>query len=81
MTTAKPSGGMLGDGVVMASEFAAVSLRIDHAANGPRLHVRDTESGVEAYLEPLELASFCEANTDEREAWLAVGAYRMKETP
>jgi hypothetical protein len=49
---------------------------MDGDANGPRLLVRDLESGDQIYLDPLELASFCHATEDDRAGWLRVGPYR-----
>jgi hypothetical protein len=67
----------LADGpVVLTSEFASVRVLVDTGANGPRLHVEDIETGNSVFLDPLELASFCQANSDERVAWLLVGPYR-----
>lgn len=63
------------DGVVVASEFAAVRVRLDTSANGPRLRVEDLDGDAVVYLEPLELASFCLATDADRRRWLAVGAY------
>jgi hypothetical protein len=42
---------------VVASEFAAVSVRVDHEANGPRLRLEDLTSGRVAYLDALQLES------------------------
>ncbi len=68
---------LCGGAHALASEFAAVSVSIDLTANGPRLLVRDLVSDATAYLEPLELASFCLATSEDRAAWLEVGAYRV----
>ena len=40
---------------VVASEFAAVSVRIDDTANGPRLRLEDLRGGKVRYLDALEL--------------------------
>jgi hypothetical protein len=40
---------------VVASEFAAVSVRIDDTANGPRLRLEDLHGGKVRYLDALEL--------------------------
>ena len=70
-------GPRLVDGaVVLASEFAAVRVSVDTAANGPRLLVEDIESGESVLLDPLELASFCHAGEEDRLTWLLVGPYR-----
>jgi hypothetical protein len=39
----------------VASEFAAVAVRVDHAANGPRLRLEDLSSGRVVYLDALQL--------------------------
>jgi hypothetical protein len=60
----------------LTSEFASVQVTMDSDANGPRLLVRDLETGAQVYLDPLELASFCHATEDDRAGWLRVGPYR-----
>ncbi|MGH8973643.1 MAG: hypothetical protein ACRD0C_10630 [Acidimicrobiia bacterium] len=49
----------------VASEFASVSLRINHDANGPRLEITDLRTGHVGYLDALELETL---------AWLPEGA-------
>jgi hypothetical protein len=66
-------------GVVLTSEFASVRVSVDHVGNGVRLLVEDIESGERIFLDPLELASFCHAEEDDRVAWLRVGPYRPAE--
>ncbi len=41
----------------LVSEFAAVEVRRDDRGNGPRLMIRDTQSGNCVFLDPLELAA------------------------
>ena len=41
--------------LVVANEFARVSVTVDHRANGPRLLVTDLETGRDICLDPLEL--------------------------
>jgi hypothetical protein len=41
--------------LVVANEFARVSVSLDRTANGPRLLVTDLETGREIRLDPLEL--------------------------
>jgi hypothetical protein len=41
----------------LASEFAAVEVERDDRGNGPRLMIRDTQSGRCVFLDPLELAA------------------------
>lgn len=50
---------------VVASEFAAVELSIDHAGNGPRLRIEDLRTGHVGFLDALELETL---------AWLPPGA-------
>ena len=61
---------------LIANEFAAVEVRLDTSANGPRLHIRDIEAGVEVYLDPLDLACLCLAGPQQRESWLRSTAYQ-----
>lgn len=42
-------------GDVVGSEFAEVEVQVDHAANGPRLRLRDLRSRRVRYLDALEL--------------------------
>lgn len=49
----------------VASEFAAVSLSIDTAGNGPRLRIVDLRTGRVGFLDALELETI---------AWLPEGA-------
>jgi len=41
----------------LSSEFAAVEIARDDCGNGPRLMIRDLQTGQEIYLDPLELAA------------------------
>jgi hypothetical protein len=41
----------------LVSEFAAVEVGRDDRGNGPRLMIRDTQSGNCVFLDPLELAA------------------------
>ncbi len=50
---------------VVESEFATVSLSIDHAGNGPRLRIEDLRTGRVGFLDALELETL---------AWLPEGA-------
>ena len=43
--------------MLLRSEFACVELLIDRSANGPRLLIRDLNSGREILLDPLEVES------------------------
>jgi hypothetical protein len=48
----------------VSSEFASVSLSIDHDGNGPRLRIEDLKTGQVGYLDALELETL---------AWLPEG--------
>lgn len=65
----------------LVNEFAAVRVSLDGNGNGPRLLVEDLESGEHVFLCPLELASFTQATTEDREDWLRVGNYRGDRRP
>lgn len=39
----------------LKNEFAMVEVMIDEHANGPRLLIRDLQTGTSIYLDPLEL--------------------------
>ena len=52
------------DGIV-ESEFASVSLSVDHDGNGPRLRIEDLRTGHVGFLDALELETL---------AWLPEGA-------
>jgi hypothetical protein len=49
----------------LISEFAAVEIARDDDGNGPRLMIRDLQTGQEIYLDPLELAALASARHDE----------------
>lgn len=51
-----------GGGVVLENEFAAVRVSVDHAGNGPRLHIEDLRNGHELYVDPFMLS--CLAATE-----------------
>jgi hypothetical protein len=50
---------------IVSSEFADVSLSIDHDGNGPRLRIEDQRTGQVGFLDALELETL---------AWLPEGA-------
>ena len=50
---------------IVESEFASVSLIIDHRGNGPRLRIEDLRTGQVGFLDALELETL---------AWLPEGA-------
>lgn len=41
----------------LSSEFATVSVEVDHHANGPRLRIENCQNRRVVYLDPLEVAS------------------------
>lgn len=41
--------------MILKSEFAIVQVLLDETANGPRLMIRDLQSGDTIHLDPLEL--------------------------
>jgi hypothetical protein len=48
---------MSSEPMVLSNEFATVRVQLDTEANGPRLRVEDTSTGIAIYLDPLELQS------------------------
>jgi hypothetical protein len=61
---------------VVENEFASVTVSLDTAGHSPRLRVQDNESGDWILLSAVELASFCQATSEDRLGWLRVGLYR-----
>jgi hypothetical protein len=61
---------------VVENEFASVTVSLDTAGHSPRLRVQDNESGDWILLSAIELASFCQATSEDRLGWLRVGLYR-----
>jgi hypothetical protein len=49
----------------LISEFAAVEVARDEHGNGPRLMIRDLQTGQEIYLDPLELAALAWTRHEE----------------
>jgi hypothetical protein len=70
------NGGRADPVMTLANEFAAVRVSVDRLGHSPRLLVEDITTGNTVLLDPLELASFCEANDQDRDRWLLVGDYR-----
>ena len=60
----------------LTNEFGSVRILLDERGNGPRLLVIDLETGANIHLDPLELASLCQAEPEDRLGWLKVGHYR-----
>jgi hypothetical protein len=49
----------------LSNEFAAVEIARDERGNGPRLMIRDLQSGQEIFLDPLELAALAWTRHEE----------------
>jgi hypothetical protein len=60
----------------LTNEFASVRISLDKNGLDPRLLVQDLETGDEILLSPIELASLCLADSEDRTNWLRVGQYR-----
>ena len=58
----------------LASEFAAVEVERDDRGNGPRLMIRDTQSGRCVFLDPLELAALAWTRHEDLLPFLDPGA-------
>jgi hypothetical protein len=51
--------------LVLRNEFATVEVLLDETANGPRLLVRDLETGRQVHLDALEMESLTRMNHDD----------------
>jgi hypothetical protein len=51
--------------VRLTSEFASVQIERDDTGNGPRLLIRDAQTGRRVLLDPLELAALTHVRHDE----------------
>jgi len=49
----------------LVNEFGAVEIARDNRGNGPRLMIRDLQSGQEIYLDPLELVALAWTRHEE----------------
>jgi hypothetical protein len=49
----------------LTNEFASVEIVRDDRGNGPRLLIRDLQTGLQVYLDPLELAALASTRHDE----------------
>jgi hypothetical protein len=49
----------------LINEFAGVEIDHDNQGNGPRLMIRDLQTGQEIYLDPLELAALACSRHEE----------------
>ena len=72
-----PWRGGQGPGLLLASEFASVRVSIDRRGRGPRLRVSDLQASIDAYFDPLEVASLCWWPLARREELLQVGPYDL----
>jgi hypothetical protein len=61
------------------SEFAAVEIARDNRGNGPRLMIRDLQSGQEIYLDPLELAALAWTRHEELLPLLDPGRFEKRD--
>jgi hypothetical protein len=51
--------------LVLRNEFATVEVMLDETANGPRLLVRDLETGRQVHLDALEVESLTRMSHDD----------------
>ena len=65
--------------MIISNEFAAVDIAVDDTANGPRLQIRDLDTGASTYLDPLELQSLVWVPHRDLEPFLDPSAYRWRE--
>ena len=49
------------------NEFAAVELHLNEAANGPRLEIRDLETGISVFVDPFLLRSLTRVSSRKLE--------------
>ena len=66
-------------GDIVENEFAAVDVRVDSTANGPRLRLEDLRTGRVRYLDPLELETVVSLPDGHLRALLDPGADRWRE--
>jgi hypothetical protein len=66
---------------VVASEFAAVSVSIDHAGNGPRLRLEDLNGGRVAFLDALQLETLVWLPGEELTELLDPSQSRWRDAP
>jgi hypothetical protein len=65
----------------LISEFAAVEIARDDRGNGPRLLIRDLQTGRETYLDPLELAALAWTRHEELLPLLDPGRFEREDRP
>ena len=63
----------------LSSEFAAVEIARNDLGNGPRLMIRDLQTGQEIYLDPLELAALAWTRHEELLPLLDPGRFERED--
>jgi hypothetical protein len=64
----------------LTSEFASVEIERDDRGNGPRLLIRDAQTGMRVLLDPLELAALARVRHDELAPFLDPSRH-LREAP
>jgi hypothetical protein len=64
----------------LSNEFAAVEVSLDDRGNGPRLMIRDLQTGHEIYLDPLELAALAWTRHEELLPLIDPGRFEREDT-
>ncbi|MBF6559397.1 MAG: hypothetical protein IVW56_03820 [Candidatus Binataceae bacterium] len=64
----------------LTSEFASVEIERDDCGNGPRLLIRDAQTGMRVLLDPLELAALARVRHDELAPFLDPSRH-LREAP
>jgi hypothetical protein len=59
----------------LTSEFASVRVAVDCSGRSARLSVVDLETGEQIYLDALQLAAMCRADSNQQQQWLRTGEY------
>ena len=65
----------------LINEFAAVEVARDDQGNGPRLMIRDLQTGQEIFLDPLELAALAWTRHEELLPLLDPGRLERNDPP
>ncbi|MBV8356871.1 MAG: hypothetical protein JO189_02910 [Deltaproteobacteria bacterium] len=63
----------------LSSEFAAVEIARNDTGNGPRLMIRDLQTGQEIYLDPLELAALAWTRHEDLRSLLDPGRFERED--
>jgi hypothetical protein len=69
-----------GETMRLTSEFASVEIERDDHGNGPRLLIRDAQTGIRVLLDPLELAALARLRHDELAPFLDPSRH-LREAP